>query len=310
MPQEAHEVVSKPKNPVEILKDKVGEAILTPQKYLPENSLPGIECQKDKKTGLPIFEGKARIQIIEEMSDVIKQGGDVVIWLYDGDGLKEANDKVSHEFGDAIITWGASFPLHELEKLDLKCRVIAMRPEGSPDDTLVFFENPSADDGGKIIELNRKLNNPATSIDLDIRDNEGKARTHSLSVTGGLAFYPKDEREVARRHRRLGIDNSPDFSTFTEGQITDDIANSKENDPEGYKFTIIEGLRQIADDRAHEAKGAKQLEQAMIFLETLRGLTLRDYDKAVRKRFSGTRTSEVTQELIDTTRIERFLPGM
>lgn len=294
-------------NPVDILKRAAGEKYYPPEEFLAERQFPNSEVRQDR-TGLPVFEGKVRIESVNELNGVLEAGGEVLLVMWDGDGLKEANDKVSSDFGDANIIWGAGAPLHELKALGLKCKLIVLRPQGAPDDTMVYFENPDVEDKGKIKAFVSKLNDPASGIDITVPDNEGKPRIHTLSVTAGMVASPADLREVARR-RRKGYDVSPDLSIYTDEDLDRDLAELKQNDTEGYKFAIVEGLRQVADDRAHEAKGAKQLELAMAWLETLRGHSIEDFDAAYEARFGGSRESRIVRKLINDTRREWYLPS-
>lgn len=303
----AQETALLSRNPVDTLKRVVGEKYYPPEQYLAEKQFPDTETRKDR-TGLPVYEGKARIEVVRELGKVLDTGDEVVMVIWDGDGLKEANDKVSKEFGDANIIWGAGAPLHELKSLGLSCKLMVMRPEGAPDDTMVFLENPGPEDKEKIKAFVAKLNDPASGIDITVPDNEGQPRIHTLAVTAGMAVSPTDLREVARR-RRMNYDASPDFSVYADEDLDRDLAHLKYSDPEGYKFAIIEGLRQVADDRAHEGKGLKQYELAMAWLETLRGYSLEDFDAAEEARFGGARTSRVVKKLINDARREWYLPS-
>ncbi len=297
-----------PLSPVEILKQRVGDTLIPPPEFLPENSLPGVECRKDDKTGLAIFEGAARSHVVKELGEVMEKGGEVVQMIYDCDDLKGANDRFDKKFGDYTITWGASSPLHEIKKLGLSCRIIAMRPTGSPDDTLVFFENPTPEDKQKIIALNEKLNDKSSGVEITAKDKKGSPRPHTLSVTSGLAFSPQDNREVMRRRRTVNYDGTPNLTPFTEKDLEADLADLKQGEPEIFNYTVVEGLIQVANDRALEAKGRKQLDQAEEFLESLTGLPLKEFNLAVRKRFAGSRTSDIVWETIDNIRTERYSP--
>jgi GGDEF domain-containing protein len=303
-----HESTLQRQSAVDILKQAVGEAMLvSPTDYLPESQtiFHNIEYRKDEKTGLAIFEKEARVAIVNELNEALDQGGEVGVILYDCDGLKEANDKVSHVFGDYNIMWGSSYPLHLLKELGLSSQLIVVRPEGSPDDTMIFVKNPTPEDKVKIQDFVNKLNNPSSGKDITVMDNEGNPRIHTLSTTAGVSYSPADLREIARR-RRKDYDLSPDFSVWTDDDLDKDLSLLKKSDPEGYKFAIIEGLRQVADDRAHEAKGEKQLEVATAWLETLVGLSIEDFDIAEEKRFGGSRVSRVVRKLINETRRERY----
>lgn len=294
-------------NPVDILKETVGDRFYPPEEFVAQRQFPNTEVRKDR-TGLPVFEGRVRIETVDELNEVLDAGGEVILIMWDGDGLKEANDRVSTEFGDANIIWGAGGPLHDLKDLGLKCKTIVMRPQGAPDDTMVFLENPSEEEKEKLKQFVSKLNDPASGIEITVPDNEGKPRIHTLSVTAGMSASPADLREVARR-RRMDYDKSPDYSVYSDEDLDDDLALLRQNDPQGYKFAVIEGLRQVADIRAHEAKGNKQYELAMAWLETLRGLPLDDFDTAIENRFGGARISRVVLRLINETRRERYLPS-
>lgn len=294
-------------NPVDILKTTVGEKYYLPDEYSAQKQFPNIEVRTDR-TGLPVFEKEARIEVVAKLNEVLEAGGEVNLIMWDGDGLKEANDRVSSEFGDANIVWGASAPLHELKALNLSCKVIVMRPEGAPDDTMVFLENPSLEDKEKIKAFVVRLNDPDSGIEITVPDNEGNPRIHTLSVTAGISASPADLREIARQRRRK-YDATPDFSIYSDVDLDHDMALLKETNPEGYKYAVVEGLRQVADIRAHEAKGAKQLELAIAWLETLRGLSIEDFDAAYEARFGGSRESRVVRKLINDTRRERYLPS-
>lgn len=296
---------TRPLSQVEFLKQKAGDTFLPPANFLPESTLPGVECRKDDKTGLPVYEKEARISVVRELGGVITNGGEVVLLVWDDDDLKGGNDNYGKEFGDGIITWGVSLPLHELNKLGLSCRMIAMRPTGSPDDTYVFFENPSAEDKQKLEELNRRLNDSASAIELPVNDKKGNLRPYNFSVSAGLVFSPKDDIEVMRRRRSVNYDGTANLGAFTEGDLGADLADLKQNREE-FQYTIVEGLIQVATDHGVEAKGYKQLAHAEAFLEALMGKTRQEFNLAVRKRFAGSRTSDVVWEAIDKARDERY----
>lgn len=281
-----------------------------PTGYLPENCpmFNKIGYRKDEKTGLVIFEKESRIAIINELGRVLENGGEIALILYDCDGLKEANDRISHAFGDSNIIWGSCYPLNLLKELNLSCEIIVARPGGSPDETIVFAKKPTQEDKNLISRFVNKLNDPSSGIDITVSDNEGKPRIDTLAVTAGVSFVPADIHDIARRHH-MDYDDSPDLTLWSAKDLDEDFRRLKKNDPVGYRFAVIEGMRQVADDRAHEAKGTKQYKLATAWLETLRGYSLEDFDSAEEARFGGARTSRVVKKLINDTRRERYLPG-
>lgn len=272
---ESSEVVSRPYQ--QALSEQLGPSYGDiPDKYRyssAQNPIPKdilAQTTPDHIAGLPIMNDPLRKHVIDRSTELIRQGKTVAIFEVDSDQLKAANN-ISRRFGDETILSGTATACQAISAADVSCEHYIVRPQGSPDESLAIFFDPSPEDLKKIKALHRTA---STVRRISVKNLKGQPVDFPLGCSSSV---------ITSEDARVGSQLAETKHKLLTGEITN-----------------AAGFFGLMSDFADAAtKGVKAIHELQnMHPKELLQLNLREFEDKIVKEMGGMRISGAGLRLI------------